>query len=424
MTLRDILLSQRQELENKLKENYIGRIAATIDVNSPLIKVITGPRRSGKSFFAMHFLHKKLPKFGYLNFDDERILETKDYDDIVGGINAVYNNPKHLLFDEIQNLPKWELFVNRLQRQGLNLIITGSNAKLLSKELATHLTGRHLIINIFPFSFAEYLKTDNRELTTSEITTKLTQYLLTGGYPEPLIKKIDYKEYLSMLINSIIYKDIIKRYKIRAVGGIEDLASYLISNVACETSFNRLSSISKVKSPHTVEKYTGYLEEAYLFFSLRKFSYKIREQITANRKIYAIDNGMIYAKAFQLSANFGMLYENVVACELLKKAYQTDSSIFYYKNAQSEEVDFVIKQGTKVRQLIQVCYDINKPTTNKRELRSLLKAGKELKCNDLVLINSDIEKTETVEWFGIKGKIKFLPLWKWLYADYPKRPVD
>lgn len=414
MTIKDIILSQRQELESKLKEDYVERKTAPVDINSPLIKVIIGPRRSGKSFFAIHFLHENIQNFGYINFDDERIAEVKDYDDIINAIDIVYNNPKHILFDEIQNLPKWELFVNRLQRKGLNLIITGSNSNLLSKELATHLTGRHSVIDIFPFSFAEYIQSEGRELTTSETVARLSQYILTGGYPEPLLKKLDHKEYLSMLINSIVYKDIVKRYKIRSFQGIEDLTAYLISNVANEISFNRLSGVSRVKSPHTVEKYTAYLEEAYLFFSLRRFSYKIKEQLASNRKIYVIDNGLIYAKAFQVSANLGTLCENAAACFLLKQAFRTDSGIYYYKNAQQEEVDFVIRRGNSVEQLIQVCYDISSPNTYKREIRALLKAGNELKCNNLIIINSDTEKTEIAEWFGTKGQIKYLPLWKWL----------
>lgn len=414
MNIRDIVLSQKAELKSRLKEKYIKRSDCRIDVNSPLIKVITGPRRSGKSFFAVHFLKKNFPDFAYLNFDDERITEIKDYDDIVNAINAVYGDPKIILFDEIQNLPRWELFLNRLQRKGANLIVTGSNSNLLSKELATHLTGRHSLIRIFPFSFSEYLGIEERELTDSEAASKLSAYIQVGGYPEPLLKNLDHREYLSMLINSIIYKDIVKRYKVRFVQGIEGLANYLISNTANEVSFNRLSRFTGVKSSHTVEKYLSYLEEAFLFFDVRRFSYKIREQLASNRKIYAIDNGFIYAKAFQISTNSGTLFENAAACELLRRAYKTDSSVFYYKNAQQEEVDFVIKRGNNVEQLIQVCYDITNPDTYKRELRALLKAGNELRCSDLLIINSDIEKTEDAEWFGAKGQIKFIPMWKWL----------
>ncbi|HDZ60956.1 MAG TPA: ATP-binding protein, partial [Candidatus Pacearchaeota archaeon] len=272
--IKDILIAQKQELEKKTGELYIERFTDIKKLENPLIKVIIGPRRSGKSFFALHFLAKE-KNFGYINFDDERLIEVRDYDSIIEAMNSIYKNPEFILFDEIQNLPKWELFANRLQRQNLKLIITGSNSKLLSKELATHLTGRHLLINIFPFSFKEYIKLEDKELTSHQIKEKLDNYLIYGGYPEPLIKNIDHKEYLSTLFNSIIYKDIVKRYKIRLAQKVEELAFYLMSNIANEYSYNKLSKMTNIGSVHTIQKYLSYLEEAFIFFSLTRFSYKV-----------------------------------------------------------------------------------------------------------------------------------------------------
>lgn len=414
--IRDILITQKRELESKLKELCISRSVGPKKIDSPLIKIIIGPRRAGKSFFAIHFLGKKGSNFGYVNFDDERLVETKNYDDIINAVDSVYNNPKDLLFDEIQNLAGWELFVNRLYRQGYNLFLTGSNSNLLSRELASHLTGRHAVINIPTFSFGEFLRADGKELTDSEKKAKLAEYIIYGGYPEPLVKKIDYKEYISTLINSIIYKDIVKRYKIRFAQGIEDLATYLFSNIAKEFSFNQLSRVTKVKSPHTVEKYEGYLEEVYLFLSLRMFSYKVKEQLASNKKIYSTDNGLIYAKAFQVSPDTGRLYENAVANELVKRGTEDDFKVYYYKNAQQEEVDFVVRKGNKTDHLIQVCYDIKNHETKKREVRALLKAGRELNCNELLIINDDFEGEEDAEWFGVRGRVKYIPLWRWLCA--------
>ncbi len=410
--IKDILILQKRELGIKLKEPYVERKADSKKLKNQLIKVIVGPRRAGKSFFALHFLNKQ-GGFGYINFDDERLIDTKDYDAIIIAMNSVYNNPKYVLFDEIQNLPKWELFVNRMQRQGLNLIITGSNSKLLSKELSTHLTGRHFLMHIFPFSFKEYLEYNGKELISHETKEKLSDFILHGGYPEPLIKDMDYKDYLSTLFNLIVYKDIVKRYKIRFVQGIEDLAFFLLSNVAQEYSYNNLSKMTKIKSVHTIEKYLNHLEEAFIFFSLKKFSYKVKEQITFNKKIYCIDNGFIYAKAFKTSPDYGKLYENAVACELRKKEVDNDTKVYYWKNQEQEEVDFVIKDKTKIIQLIQVCFNIKNIQTKKREIRALLKAGRELKCKNLLVITEDYEGEEHSEWFGIKGKIKFIPLWKW-----------
>ena len=410
---RDVLLIQKRELERRLKEEYVEREIDLKKIDNNLIKVITGPRRAGKSFFAIHMLNK-LGNFGYANFDDEKLVEVKDYDEIVNVINSIYNNPEYLLFDEIQNLEKWELFVNRLQRQGFNLVITGSNSRLLSKELATHLTGRHSLMNIFPFSFKEFLKYENKELTENEIKTKLHSYLTHGGYPEPVVKKLDYRDYLSTLFNSVIYKDIVKRFRIRGVQGIEDLAVYLISNIAKEFSYNALSKVTKCKSVHTVEKYLNYLEEAFIFFRLNRFSFKVKEQIASNKKIYCIDNGFIHAKAFRFSSDIGRLYENAVAVELKKSEMKGVANIYYWKNPQQEEVDFVVKQGLKVKRLIQICYDIDDIKTKEREVRALIKASKELKCKNLIVITEDYKRKEQISWFGIRREIEFLPLWKWL----------
>ena len=410
--IKEILTLQKREIEIKLKERYIER-NQDLKLTNDLIKVIVGPRRAGKSFFAIHFLNKQ-GKFGYVNFDDERLVEVENYDEIIVAMNSVYDNPKFVLFDEIQNLSKWELFANRLQRQGYNLVITGSNSNLLGKELATHLTGRHLLTNIFPFSFKEYLKFENKELIISEIKEKLSQYLLNGGYPEILSKKVELKEYLSNLFNSILYRDIVKRYKIRNPKQIENLAIYLISNIANEYSYNSLTNSGKIKSSHTTEKYLSYLEESFILFSLNRFSYKVKEQLSSNKKIYCIDNGFIQAKAFKLSPDFGKLYENVVACKLKKEEIEGKLRFYYWKNQQQEEIDFIIQEGLKVKQLIQVCFNMSDLETKNREIRALIKASKELKCNNLLIITEDTESEEKVEWFGDKATIRFIPLWKWL----------
>jgi uncharacterized protein len=409
--MRDILLLQKRELDLKLKEPYVKREGISLTLDNHLVKVIIGPRRAGKSFFGMHFLNDD---FGYINFDDEKLIESKDYDEIIASMNSLYGNPKILFLDEIQNLPKWEIFVNRLQRQGFNLVITGSNSHLLSKELATHLTGRHLQIIVLPFSFHEFIQLEKKELTSSEIKEKLNEYIIYGGYPEPLIKKINFKDYLSTFFDSMIFKDIIKRYKIRSVQAIEDLSVYLLSNLCREYSYNSLSKIVKIKSSHTIEKYLGYLEESFIFFSLRRFSYKLKEQLASIKKIYCIDNGFIHAKAFNLSQNSRRSYENLVAITLKKMELDGKINFYYWKNSQQEEVDFVVKKGVKINQLIQVCYNIDDSETKNREIRALLKASKELKCKNLLVITSNKESEEHIEWFGIKRDVKFIPLWKWL----------
>jgi predicted AAA+ superfamily ATPase len=414
--VRDIILTQKLELEHRLKESYIKRESRLMCLESDMIKVIIGPRRAGKSFFAINALSGE-GSFGYVNFDDERLIGEKDYDSIIDAVDSVYESPKYLLFDEIQNLDGWELFVNRLQRRGYNLVLTGSNSKLLSRELATHLTGRHLQTAIFPFSFREYLKLETKELTENQTKEKLEEYLAYGGYPEPYVKKLDYKDYLSTLFTSIIYKDIVKRHRMRSYSAIEDLAAYLLANTAKEFSIATLSKETKTKSPRTVEKYLGFLEESYLFFRIDRFSYKVREQMASNKKIYCIDNGYIYAKAFRISPDKGKLYENLVAIELKKRETDGGIKLYYWKNAQQEEVDFLVRQGTKTEELIQVCYDTGDIKTKEREIRALINASKEQKCDKLTVITKDCESMQDEEWFGTKKRIRYIPMWKWLLEN-------
>ena len=416
--LRDVVLTQKAELERALAETYISRDIKPFSLEHNLIKVVMGPRRAGKSFFVVHTL-KHSEKFGYANFDNEDLIKLENYDDLISEIMQVFGNPKILFFDEIQNLPRWELFVNRLQREGYNIVVTGSNSKLLSKELATHLTGRHLTTIVLTFSFKEYLRAKNVQsgkLTTQENEVLLLDYMRYGGYPETVMKTLDASQYLAILFDSIIYKDIIKRHNLRKGPDIERLAIFLLSNLASEFSYLSLAGTVGIKSSVTTQKYCGFLEEAYLMFTVSRFSYKTK-QFGQNRKMYCYDNGLIAAKAFQASPNFGRLFENCVAIHLKKMDIEKKLELYYWRNQQGEEVDFVIKKGTEVVELIQACYSLENQKTREREVRALLNAGKELKCSKLTLLTLREDKEEIHEWFGIKGTITYKPLGRWLLDD-------
>jgi predicted AAA+ superfamily ATPase len=332
---------------------------------------------------------------------------------MIAAIDSVYGKPKYLLLDEIQNLPRWELFVNRLQRQGYHLYLTGSNAHLLSSELATHLTGRHRQIILFPFSFTEYISSLDTELTQAEMTEALRTYIEQGGMPEPLCRDVDRVNYLRTLWDSVIYKDIVKRHRIRSVAGIEDLAGYLLANVASEYSFTRLTEVTKCRSVHTVQKYISHLEEAFLFFSLQRFSIKVKEQARANRKIYCIDNGFVTACGFRFRDNTGALFENTVAIMLRKQQLEGEFELFFWRGTRDEEVDFVIKKRNQVTQLIQVCWDMQAAETRSREVRALIQASKALFCDDLVIITATQDSNETVAWYGTRRQIRLIPFAKW-----------
>ena len=411
--LRDVVELQRRELEARLQEPYVERQLAIPLGDDSLIRVIIGPRRCGKSFLAMRSLGQAASR-GYLNFDDERLVGLTDFDQLIAAVNAVCGNPRHLLLDEIQNLKGWELFVNRLQRQGFRLILTGSNAHLLSSELATHLTGRHLPFRLFPFSFGESLPTLGSTLTEAETAEALRSYAQTGGFPEPMLRDLDQGFYLRTLWDSILYKDILRRHRIRSVAGIEDLATYLLANVAREYSLNRLTAVTRSKSVHTVAKYIGYLEKSFLFFSLPRFSFKAREQARANRKIYCIDNGFVTTRTGQFTPDLGRLAENLVAIDLHKQALDGRCEVFFWKDARQWEVDFVVKEGRQVARLIQVCWDLSRKETREREMRSLLRASAALSCDDLLVLTAQEQSEEEVEWHGTKRTIRLLPLWRWL----------
>lgn len=412
--LRDIMIEQKRDFERMLAEQYVERSCSPLAIeDSPLVKVIIGPRRAGKSFFAAHLV-QRLGRPGYINFDDERLGGAINADDLLTAMDDIYNQPQHVLLDEIQNVPKWELLVNRLLRQRRRLVVTGSNAHLLSSELATHLTGRHQPVLIFPFSFTELARLQGVALTEPERCGLLDRYAQEGGMPEPWVTGINRTEYLRTLVQAILYKDIVRRFKIRAIQGLEDLAHYLCSNVAKEFSYQTLTQVTRCKSVHTAARYLLHMEEAFLFFTLRRFSSKVREQAAFNKKIYGVDTGVAAVLGFRPGRDEGRLWENVVAIALHKKELRGEAHIFFWRNAQNEEVDFVVREGLKVTSLIQVCRDVSDPKTRNREIRALLKAGVELKCQNLLVLTSTENSENEVEWFGMKGTIKFTPMLKWL----------
>ncbi len=413
-SLRDVLVLQQRELHERLAQAYVPRhTASSPPPTDDLIRVILGPRRAGKSFFAIHWLRQMGP-FAYLNLDDERLPDLSDFNAVLPILDDLYHGARHLLIDEVQNLPRWELLANRLQRQGYRLVLTGSNAHLLSRELATHLTGRHVPVLIFPFSLAEYLSTLSQRPTSAETLAHCRQYAQRGGFPEPLLKQLVGPDYLLTLLRSILYKDIVRRYNLRHPSGLDNLAVYLLSNIGCEYSLTRLTEMAESRSVHTVDKYLRALEEAFLVFSLPLFSWKVRAQARSNKKIYAIDNGLATTAGFRFGAGIGRLYENLVAIQLRRGELQGQQRVFFWKNVQQEEVDFVVRRGTDVAQLIQVSADITDPRTRQREVRALLKAARELNCDNLLVLTEDRDQAEEVSWMDLRGSIRYMPLWKWL----------
>ncbi len=398
--MKTTILNQRAERDELLSRPYQQRNTKyEVDelLQNPLIKLITGPRRVGKSVFALLMLQGK--NFAYLNFDDNQLLEKWDEDLAISALDDVYPDYDFMLLDEIQNLPDWDLWVSKLYRRGKNLIITGSNAKMLSSEMATVLTGRYLQIEMLPFSLDETMSWKNispdRDEQAAQAIMLADDYMRNGGYPETINARSITKSYLSTLFDSILLKDVAQRHKVRNTSDLYNLATYLLSNFCNPISANELAGELGLSSVATTRKFCDYLNEPYLFFFLPRFNNKLKLMNKAPKKVYVVDNGFVQSTAFNLSENLGRLLENQVFVELLRRGYIPGQTLFYYRSRNDKEIDFVTRKGAKVEQLIQVCYDMTSEKTRKREFDALSEAAEELHCDNLLVITNS-EQNELV----------------------------
>lgn len=409
----NIIRDQKREIEQQFIREKIIQREIIIKPEQGLANLITGIRRCGKSTLA-HLLLKS-SNYGYINFDDEILqnLKKEDFRILLSDIISVCGDIDSIILDEPQNIEGWELFVNRLLRRNLIVIITGSNSKLLSAEMGTHLTGRFISYVLYPFGFKEFLKYKNEELTgyTEEMSGKakklLFSYVKLGGFPEAL-KISDSTRYLKDLFSSLLTKDIARRHEIRKFNILEKLANYLLSIPSSYVTYSSLAKTFEI-STHSIISYLSYFEEAYLFFFLPIFSRKYKTQIRSPKKIYVADVGLVSQIGFRTETNITRLIENLVFLELKRRSNST-TEIYYWKSPEGYEVDFIIKDGIEIQQLIQVCYKMKNEKTRKREEKGLIKASKELNCHNLILLTWDEEKKIEREGFIIDYKT----LWKWL----------
>lgn len=325
--------------------------------------------------------------------------------------NLKPDNEVFLFFDEIQEVNHWEKWVLKmLELKRANIIISGSNAKLLSRELSTLLTGRHLDLTVMPLSFAEFLKFKEAE-NSDVFTTKelFKDYIKFGGFPEVVLNKNKHEILLSYLAD-ILEKDIIRRHNIRKREQIKSLLRFYLTNFSAMVTNRAVSKFLEINKD-TVDKFSRYLEDAFLFSFVKRFSFKVKEIEKSARKVYSIDTGLSNAMDISLSENIGRHLENIVYLELLRqKISSPEIEIYYFKETNTGEVDFVVKSGKGIKSLIQVCWDISDFRTRKREIKALLKASETLKCDNLLIITEDREEEER-----INGKtIKILPILKFL----------
>lgn len=414
--MKTIILNQRKERDELLSRPYLERRSnqdMDLLLNSHLIKLITGPRRVGKSTQALLMLRNR--NFAYLNFDSQQLLDAWDADLVMRMLDDVYPGYEYLLLDEVQNLDAWDLWVSELYRLGKNLVITGSNAKMLSSEMATALTGKYLKVEMLPFSLEEFFDWNKLNLSKlnheqqADASALMDDYLRNGGYPEVVASRQLTRTYLDTLFDSIVWKDVAKRHSVRNVTDLNDLALYLVSNFCNPVSSNELTEELGFSSVNTTKKFMDYLHEPYLFYYLPRYNNKLKLMKKAPRKVYVVDNGFVAAKAFSLSDNLGRLLENQVFVELLRQGYDTDKTMFYYRSRNDKEVDFVLRKGTHIEQLVQVCYDMSNAKTEKREVDSLLECAAELNCSNLVIVTNNEERC--IEKDGYR--IGVVPVAKW-----------
>lgn len=414
--LEAIFSDQKSEIDNWTNEYICSRNEINmVDLNSPQAQVIIGVRRSGKSTLCLQTLHEAKVKFAYANFDDERLIGigTSQLNDVLEILYKIYGDFKYIFLDEIQNIEGWPLFVNRLLRNKMHVVLTGSNAKLLSSDLATHLTGRSSEIALYPFSFTEFCSIKEVDFTlrstkgVAEIRKSFDDYMRQGGFPELLNVK-NSKGYISNLVDNILKRDIEQRYHIAFPSQFESMAHHLLNVSPTIASTADLAATFNLKALHTVRNYIDFLKQAYILVGIKKYSSKSKLRVVGE-KLYAIDVALMNQRenAF-VGENLGWRLETIVLNHLLRKCKYEGWDI-YYLSDRSGECDFLVCEGNKVLQCIQVCYDISSEKTRKREINGLLLAHRQTRCGNLLLLTDyeydDFEKD------GVALKVR--PVYDW-----------
>ncbi len=392
---KDVLLVDKIVEREKLKK---------IKVEESFAIVLSGVRRCGKSTLLRQIIQKS-DNFYYFNFEDPNAInfELADFEILNQIFYEEYGECNYYFFDEIQNVEKWELFVRAMLDKGKYFIITGSNASLLSRELGTRLTGRHLNYELFPFSFNEFLKLTNKKPNIESFQ----EYFIKGGFPQYL--KSGRAESLQDLFNDIINRDILIRHQVKNLKSLKEMGVYLITNVGKEFSYNSLKRTFDLGSVNSVISFISFFEDSYMLFTIPKFDYSIRKQIINPKKVYSIDNGFSVVNSASFSEDKGKMLENIVFLNLRKRYKE----IFYFQ--ENGECDFVIKDGLKITRAIQVCYILTEQN-RERELNGLIEALDKFKLKEGLILTYNQEDKFVIE----EKKIKAIPVWKWLLENSEK----
>ncbi|MBI4826801.1 MAG: ATP-binding protein [Nitrospirae bacterium] len=372
------------------------------------ITVISGIRRSGKSTLLSQFAGR-VKEYYYVNFDDERFINfsVEDFRNLMVVFQKLYT-ANTIFIDEVQNIAGWERFVRRLHDEGYKIFLTGSNARLLSSELATHLTGRYAKIELYPFSFLEFLDFHGVQYSVvssggrAAILRHFDEYLKKGGLPE--FVRYNDPESLKRVYDDILYRDILVRFKIREVKAFKNLSSFIFSNFTKEMSYNSLKNGLGFKSVTSVTNYIEFMQEAYLVFELPRYDYSLKKQVSTGKKMYVIDNGLRNAVSFYFSEDSGRLLENLVYIELKRRGQE----IFYFRG--KNECDFLLRTGSKITEAIQVSRELRRGVNEEREIKGVLEAALTCKLKTGTIIT--LHQEDEIKKDGVT--IRLVPVWKWL----------
>lgn len=379
--------------------------------------ILTGIRRCGKSTLLQILRRNAAEADYYINFDDDRLapFQLDDFQLLIETFIELYGVQNTFYFDEIQNIPGWERFVRRLHNEGKKIFITGSNARLLSSELGTHLTGRYIAIKLFPYSFREFVLRQNEAILSNKVmdSTELalmkkyfSEFETLGGMPEYLESRQN--QYLHALYESLLYKDIIVRNRIPQEKPIKELVYYLASNNTKEFTYNSLRKLIGLGSSNTVAEYCQYLENSYLCFVLNRFSYSVKQQVHYAKKIYFIDQALAASVGFRMSPDMGRTLENIVFLQFKRQNWE----IYFHRD--KYECDFMLRKGYKISAVIQVCLSLKDPKTAKREINGLLEAMAQYQLTDGLIITKDESNNFEIEHEGKTYAITVMPCWRWL----------
>lgn len=418
--LERVLLDQKEELDVLRNRSFCHRKEEQlIDLDSNLAQVVIGVRRSGKYTLCFNALEAAKAKYAYVNFDDENLYSftVNDMNNVLQVLYSIYGDFTHLFLDEIQNIDGWHLFVNRMLRKGVHILLTGSNSKLLSGDLASHLTGRHHTIELLPFSFKDWCNYNG--IAVAPLTTKnmgllmgaFGKYLRQGGFPELLVEQ-NQTSYIDSLFHNIITQDVQRRFKVKYIDSLERLAGHLLNISPAIIVKDKLQDQFGFKSHHTLGNYLSYLTQAYLICKVNKYSTKNKERCVAE-KAYAIDVAFMNKRENALSGeNLGWRLETIVYLELRRRIRSAGEDIYYFNNG-SVEADFVVCDGNRVVGIYQVAYDIENQKTRRREINGAVIAAKSTKCDNVYILTA--LQSETIVHEGVT--IKVMPVWEWIVKE-------